>query len=278
MKEKCLLYSYLIISCKKNEGLLKFFLNCLINNMDNEIPIYVSIDGKISDYVLSKQISYIIDESGIPFGKRIVNALNFVESKYIIVMCDDFIVEEKIDSDAINVVMSELVGNPQISSVALAKVSGKNRKETLCDDMYIRRAKFGIFKTTLQCSIWQKMAFSKLIVNAKTPWEFEVFSNFKTYTCKNEFYALINDTFQPIKYNRGRLIIRGKIVIPEKERLEKVLRIKINLDGFETTDSFKQPSNIFISERISRRCVMILYKMYYAVISMFIRNDINVNE
>ena len=111
--------------------------------------------------------------------------------------------------------------------------------------------------------------------DVKSPWEFELFSNYRTYSSCNEFYAIKDDKYQPIKYNRGTFVIRGKIVEPERVRLEGVLNRKIQIEGFDATNSYIQNSNMSIFDKIIRRIRMYLNDFKYRIISVYKKNDLN---
>ena len=80
---------------------------------------------------------------------------------------------------------------------------------------------------------------------------------------------------QPVKYNRGKFMIRGKILLPEKKRLEKKLKVKIDIKGYEYTESDKQiDSGAFF--KIKRKIFLLVIELKYGVMSLF--KKININE
>lgn len=277
MKAKENDYCYFIISCKKNIPIMQFMVQSIIEAIDGQNEIYVSIDDECK-LKKTKGVYFITGNKNNYFGERIISALEEVPYNHIIVMCDDFIVEKKIDKNELNELVKCFNNNPLISSISLAKVSGKNSDCYLnikkCNNKYILRNHYGNYKTTLQCSMWNKKAFSSLMKGIKSPWEFELYSNKKTYICKNKFYTITKDDNQPIKYNYGKFMIRGKMVLSEKERLEKVLNKKINIQGYEITESIEQKDHGVIF-KIKRRIYLGLFEIWYRILSCFIHRNIN---
>ncbi len=272
-------YCYFIISCRKNINLLNLFVDNLLKNT-NDVNIYISFDDICNHSYLDERINVIdnYDELKNGFGNRVACALYDVKEKFVIAMCDDFIVEKCVNEDEINNLINIMIRNTLISSISLAKTSGKKDNEII-KEHYIRNNRYANFSATLQCAIWNKNALINLMRGVRSPWEFEIFSNFKIYSSKNLFYSLIDDKYQPIVYNRGSFIIRGKIVEPERLRLEKVLNQRIILDGFDKTNSYKQVNNISLYDKIKRRIKMIIYNIYYRIKSLnkFNLKDLNIN-
>ena len=69
--------------------------------------------------------------------------------------------------------------------------------------------------------------------------------------------------FQPIPYNRGKLIIRGKVVKPEKERLEELLGYSLDLSDFPETESFVQGENLTVGYRLKRKIKLLEKEIIY---------------
>lgn len=269
-------YCYFIISCKKNVKITCFCVEQLLRETRSG-NIYISFDEKC-DIGINDERVIVLDkysEKNSCFGTRIQYSLKCVEEEYVIVMCDDFIVEAEVDESCLSQLKDYMVLNNKVSSIVLAKTSGKKTSERIMEH-YCKYDKFAYFRATLQCSIWNKNAFFNLMNDVKSPWEFEIFSNYKTFSSCNLFYALDNDKYQPIKYNRGSFVIRGKIVEPERKRLEKVLRKEISIEGFETTDSYKQFSNLSFFDKINRRIRMNLCSLRYRFQAIFPKTNLNI--
>lgn len=268
-------YCYFIISCKKNIEIVKLCTESILSNSQYG-KVYISFDQPCDFKFESDRVVNIFDEEkeSEGFGYRIQNAVKVINEKYLIVMCDDFIVETMIKERELEKIACHMNNDYKISSIALAQTSGKKTSEIILDH-YLRCTEHSDFHTTLQCAMWNRNAFLNLLYNIKSPWEFEIFANYRTFPTVNTFYALDNDQNQPIKYNRGAFIIRGKIVEPERRRLEKVLGREINIKGFQKTESYSQPSNMTVFSKILRRIRMAGFFLVYLIKSLFIRENLN---
>lgn len=242
-----------------------------------DIPIIITMDCQDVPQAQHGEV-YIPANAEIPFGERVYQAAKAISSKYIVVMCDDFIVEREINLPELQEIVRCMETDPLISSVSLESINGKSIKRFLnphiFGEKYIQRSQFGNYKTTLQCAVWNKTAFAGLMKSIHTPWEFELFSNQKTFPCKNKFYALNHGYERPIEYNRGRFVIRGKVVLPEKERLERVLKTKIQVEGFDYTDSYEQVDAGFFF-KIKRRLRLLMGGLMYRLKYFFTEENLN---
>ena len=218
-------FCFFIVSCAKNLEIVKLQVKTIKRFCKIPVRIYVSFDDKIS--FIEDNVVCLSGDYSDCFGLRVSKALEKVPYEHVIVMCDDFIVESEINFEELAALVETFYIDKKITAIALTDISGKNETVTLpyCKygSKYIKRTRYSSYKTTFQCSLWDKAAFEKLIKKANNPWEFEVFTNQNTYLLENAFYALQKGEKGPVDYNRGCFIIRGKIVRPEKERLEKNL-------------------------------------------------------
>lgn len=254
-----------IISCETNQQVLAILIQSIRQNISQTVSIYVSSDGPLS--ITAPGVQVLIGREAV-FGDRIAAALEQVTEERVILFCDDFIVEKPAKLEELQELLSLMEGDSGIASIALAQISGENTSERLAGH-YLRRAKYAPYKTTLQCAIWKKSSLLWLMKGSLSPWEFEIYHNFKTYLTKEKFYALEDDMFQPIPYNRGKLIIRGKVVKPEKERLEELLGYSLDLSDFPETESFVQGENLTVGYRLKRKIKLLEKEIIYRLKSKF---------
>lgn len=257
-------YALFVISCTKNQQVLDVLIWSIRENLSSNLPIYISTDGPMQ--VSDAYTTLIVDEQNA-FGDRIAKALEAVVEEQVLVFCDDFIVERPADRAILNQLVSSMRVDKNIGSIALAQISGKYTEYRLFEH-FRKRDHYGTYKTTLQAAFWQKTLLVALMEGIQTPWEFELYANFRTYLHSARFYALDQDKHQPLPYNRGKLIIRGQVVRPEKERLEKVMGKRFDLSDFPETDSYVQGNNLSLAYRIKRRLILTWLNIYYRSLSI----------
>ena len=248
-----------IISCETNQQVVNLLIQSMRQQISHTVSIYVSSDGPL--LITDPSVRVLIGQEEV-FGDRVVTALEQVTEERVIVFCDDFIVEKPAKVEELEELLSLMEEDTSIASIALSQISGGNTSERIAEH-YIRRTKYAPYKTTLQCAIWKKSSLIQFMKGSPSPWEFEIYHNFKTYLTKEKFYALEDDMFQPIPYNRGKLIIRGKVVKPEKERLEELLGYSLDLSDFPETESFVQGENLTVGYRLKRKIKLLEKEIIY---------------
>lgn len=253
-------FGIFIISCKQNTQVVTLLVESIQRHFSSPVEIFVSTDGDMP--LLDRLNVSVVVSKGMTFGERMQDALAQVPYEQVIVMCDDFIVEAPVNEEELQALFNRMQKDATIASIALAQVSGENSTEKLFDH-YVKRAEFGSYKTTLQCAVWKRSVLTTLMEGIKSPWEFELFANPKTYHTGWNFYALVSDEGMPIRYNRGKLIVRGHVVLPEKERLEHVLGHSIELSDFPETQSFDQGRGLSLWARLKRRSRLVATELYY---------------
>lgn len=253
-------FAIFIISCDKNAPIVRLLVDSIRQQFPSPVEIYVSTDGVMPELTESDVTVFV--SKGRSFGARLQEALAQVPYEQVIVMCDDFIVEAPVKMEELRALSSYMQEHPTVASIALAQVSGANTSEYLFGQ-YVKRAEFGKYKTTLQCALWQKDVFQSLMDGIQSPWEFELFATHHTYHSGMDYYALIDDSKMPIVYNRGKFVIRGHVVLPEKERLEQVFGRVMDVSGFPVTESFEQGRGMSLMSRIKRKARVLSSHTYY---------------
>lgn len=252
--------AFFIISCDKNTQVVSLVIESLHAAVGTEVPIYVSTDGPMPR--VEQTGATVLVSNDLSFGDRMQAALRQVPYDQVIVMCDDFVIEGPADVSELNQLSDQMKCDASIACIALAQVSGENTSEYLLSH-YVKRAAFGTYKTTLQCGLWRRDVLVALMEGVTSPWEFELFANHHTYHDGRAYYALVDDAFMPLRYNRGKLVIRGHVVLPEMERIEYVLERTIDLSDMPVTDSYVQRRGMSVWERVKRRIRLELSDKYY---------------
>lgn len=267
MKTNC---SILILSCDKNKKLLEFFLEQFdINWKECKYDIYISLE-EIKQVNYDKKINIINYNKNRNWSERVKYSLQKINTKNVLIILDDFIIEEKVNSIEIEKLNNLMCKDKTIANIILTNIIGKNENNNLLMSKYIGRNRYGKYKTALQCGIWDREVLINLLKDKESPWEFEIFGNIRSFLIDKKFYALNNDD-KPIKYNDGFFIVQGKVNSKEKVRLENLLNKKINLPEYDETGENLIRDNISLEKRIMRRLKIIIYYLIYKIENFLIR-------
>ncbi len=252
-------FCFLVLSCDKNIRLLDIFLDQLFINMDAKIKTYIMMEElKVND---SRVVSLITGKK--PWSDRLETALSLITEKNVILICDDDIIETRIAMDELKRLSDKMLEDNTIGNIMLTEIIGKSKDEIFCDN-YLLREHYGRYKTALQVGIWNKEFLKKITVKGESPWEFETFSNIRSFTECYKCYALKSNKFKPINYNDGFYVIQGKVFRKERERLEKILSRSMSIEGMDEWEEEPIRDNIKLVPRIIRRLrIILLYNVYY---------------
>lgn len=261
MKHNC---SILILSCDKNIKLLELFF-IFFNKYWQDCPyeIYISLE-KCKNINANRKVNIINYNRNMNWSERVKDALNNIPTENVIIMLDDFLIEAKVNNSEI-IKLDNVLSENGIANILLTEIIGENTSQKSILSKYALRAKYGRYKTALQCGIWNKEILIRLLKDRETPWEFEIFGNIRSFKINERFFALEDNSKKPILYNDGFFIVQGKVNKSEKNRLENKHGISLNLEGFEESGPYLVRDNTPFLKRITRRVKIIIYYCFYRI-------------
>ena len=154
----------------------------------------------------------------IPWGKRLLQALDRIDSDYILFLLEDFFFEEPVLDSEIKKCLKYLDENKDITVFGLTcqqECTDPQWCEANKDERYpgfvIRKKKAG-FKFNAGPSIWRKSALKSLTFSSDTPWGWEFFGNIRTWFSKDIIYGRAYDAPVIFKYDiiHGGAVHRGR--------------------------------------------------------------------
>jgi len=176
------------------------------------------------------------------WGLRLKQTLNACDSKYVLMLYDDFILEGPVDKEKIANCIKFLNGNLNIAvfyfyNIPVNKNINDNRFEN-----YELIPKKGDYKLNSAPAIWRREKLLEFIGDNDTPWAWEFFGSYRTYNCSDLFYCAKkeHEDIYPYNYSMGGAIYRGKwvgkIVLP----LIKKYNLQIDINKRGMTDDLQQ--------------------------------------
>lgn len=248
--------SILILSCDKNIELLDNFFNYFETFWEDcQYPIYVSMENEnYKNRNVEKVFNYSKNNN---WGERIIEALKIINSQNVLIILDDFFLEEKVNAkliEDINILLNE---NKKITNFILTETREDNYEDKIVLNAFVERKRFGRYKAVFQIGIWNRVHLISLLDPKENAWEFEIFGNIRSFLNDNKFYSLINNDKKPIVYNDGFLVVQGTLNLKEKERLELKTGIKITNTILPEYYGVKNRDNISFIKKVLRRLKII---------------------
>ena len=218
-----------VCSCDDYEDVWELFFCALRDNWDGcKYDVVLNTESKQTDiHGVRVHNSKYLKESD-KWGERLINTLNAISSKYVIVVLDDYVLEGKVNIDEIFNCINHMELNRDIAAFYLTTCSPDIVKDSQFN-MFDKIAKRGNYKLNLAPAVWNKEKMLSYLRNDDTPWAWEFFGSYRAYKTKDLFYQVKNDVENIYPYfTSGSAIFRGKW---QRERVMPLVeKYNLNLD------------------------------------------------
>lgn len=286
-------FSFLICSCDKYKFALYPFFKLFYKfvpsgeydvwvNLENEDYMYE--DKKINIYNLPKCLMtvdcnqahyYSKNVNGnivIPWSKRLKNCLREIQSKYVVLLLEDYFINSPVDLEQINQLIDIMEKDSSIVNINISGVDPDNGKKRFSykTDGLEYRPRFGNYK--LQASgIWNREKLIFYLSNFESPWEWEAFGNMRTWFRPKDKFLYLSKNKLPIHYTwdlYGSAIWHGKWNVQLIDSLFKENHIQIDYSKIgvvtkELYDSVYRKQNFVIRFLKSNEFI---YKFIYMIL------------
>lgn len=164
------------------------------------------------------------------WGMRLKQTLNACESKYVLMLYDDFILEGPVDQKKIANCIKWLNENPDIAVFYFSNIPVNDNVDDFNFEDFELIPKKGDYKLNSAPSIWRREKLLAFIDDNDNPWAWEFFGSYRTYNSGNLFYCAKKEreNIYPYNYAMGGAIYRGKWV--GKVVLPLIKKYNLNLD------------------------------------------------
>lgn len=200
------------------------------------------------------------------WGARLLSALDTVETEFVLMLYDDFILEDFVDESMIAKVLNLMKHNDMISATYLT-ASQLLLDEATKHGAFIRVRDKADYCLNSLPAIWRKDILKKYTAPGDTPWAWEVFGSYRTYKDNPTFLSLDPVEKDIYNYNhaKGGAIYRGKWV---RSVIDKVMKeyggqIDWEIRGFSSELTHEKRSLIWKINFLKKGWDMVGYKIFY---------------
>lgn len=164
----------------------------------------------------------------ITWGERLIRTLNKINTKYVITLFDDFLLEEKVDINKIQSALHEMKSNN--ISVIYLNATCTNHHLTYKNNNYCIIRNNVDYRLNSSPALWEKSELEKFTGANDNPWAWELFGSYRTNKNSKLFISVKSHDEDIFKYNfsKGGGIYRGKWVKEVVE--EKIIKYKLNIN------------------------------------------------
>jgi hypothetical protein len=195
------------------------------------------------------------------WGLRLIESLRKIETDYVLVVYDDFILESYLDNEELNKLLSKMESDTDIAAVYLTKLGLEINKNSFMMPSRQEGNQYALvgdkvdYRLNSSPAIWRKKDLLAYTGVHDTPWAWEVFGSFRTYGNGKKFYCPHDTDADIYQYNskKGGAIYRGKWVreVVEDKNKKYNLNIDFTSRGFASNRandkrSLKWKMNFFL--------------------------------
>lgn len=249
-------------TCDKFNDLWSLFFNCLDRFWKPNYDIYINsetLDYKNDNY----NIINVHPNEKKSWSDRLFNCVTKIDSKYIICIEDECIIEEKVDEKYINQAINMLDINNNIACIHFMHIPGEKYDDEKNLPFVKRKYNYRNLITQQVC-IWRKSKWLQYIKRNENPWEYECLGSARGVLNNDEFYSVRDDLDDIIKYGYGFIVYRGCFMKEELERLENKLSLNFDKTArpIKTRDEIEKNTNsdLFFYNRLRIKKRLILLK------------------
>lgn len=224
----------LIMSCDSYEDLWVPFFHFFDKYWpDCPYPIFLATNTKL---FIHNNVQVIHSNHFGTWSEETAIILNKLSFKNILYLQDDYFLLKKVDNLVIESLLT-IFSNNNVNYLRLFPSPGPNKNFKTYENIGIINEN-ALYRTSLQCAIWNKNTFLQLLISSENQWLFELNSVSRSnkllfLSVKQQNKGRFKDHVYPITYYYLTAVLRGKwrwgtvkICKQEKVKLDFTLRKK----------------------------------------------------
>lgn len=194
-----------------------------------EFPVVINTEANSYFGYPASTHNFKSKEGSDQWGARLRSTLQSIDSEFVVMLYDDFILEAPVDLLGLKAAINLLLEDHTASVVYITKTSlpvvnrGNNQQfATVVDG--------SDYKLNSAPGVWRRKDLLKYTGLNDNPWAWEVFGSYRTYGNGKYFFTPrinMNDIY-PYNYTKGGAIYRGKWVRKVVE--EKIGKYNLDID------------------------------------------------
>ncbi len=224
-------------TCDAYSDVLQIFFHALKEHW-SDCPYPVVINTETANYnYLARTHHYLSKTGEDDWGARLRATLSTVETEFVMMLYDDFILEAPVDTETFDVALGLLRDDADAVVTYLIDTS-LALDEPASTAPFIPLKPKAQYRLNSAPAIWRKQAIFDYTAAGDTPWAWEVFGTYRTWGDGKVFYSL-NPNRQPVyayNYSKGGAVYRGKWVreVVDAVATKYLLSIDWNVRGFSS--------------------------------------------
>lgn len=230
-------------TCDSYADVLGLFF-CGLNRFWPDCPYPIVINAEMRKYDYSAGVhNYFADDGVDDWGKRLCLTLDSIQSEYVLMLYDDFVLNSFVNNDYVSDALNRLRSEEKAVVAYLIDIS-LPLKSSNGIELFQEIKDRVDFKLNSAPAIWRKKYLMNYVAPGDTPWAWEVFGSYRAWGDGNLYFALKHgcDDIYPYNHTKGGAIYRGKWVREVVEQAQAVFPIQIdwNQRGFSSDTRYEK--------------------------------------
>jgi hypothetical protein len=267
-------------TCDTYQDVLGIFFHALKAHWP-DCPYPVVINTETNTYQHPARVHNHPSPGGVDdWGARLLCTLKSVDTDFVLMLYDDFILDSTVSNDRITSALDLLKSHAQATVAYLIDTSlPLNTPDSTHTFVEIKaRADYRLNSAP---GIWRRQALMTYTAAGDTPWAWEVFGTYRTWGDGNRFYSLNpqQTDIYPYNYAKGGAIYRGKWVRDVVDQVAQAypLNIDWSVRGFSSDTVFEKRSAIWKLRFIQTGFRMVGWRAIN-IMSSYLREKLNGNN
>lgn len=211
---------------------------------DRGVDIVLNTETQTVGFDVARlSVHNFLDNSGQDkWGKRLLATLNSIDTEYVVVLYDDFIIEAPLDSGRLTALVSMMESDRDIAVCYLTNM----KLATLPDTNVSGQSRVGPttpYRLNSAPALWRRKDLIRYTGAIDTPWAWEVYGSYRTYGDGKHFYCPTTEQDDVFHYNhaKGGAIYRGKWVaeVVEPKNQKYKLGMDLSIRGLSVEGAFE---------------------------------------
>lgn len=237
---------------------------------DCPYPIVINTESKT--YARGSIKNYSNGKVADDWGERFLLSLESINTTYVLVLYDDFILNAKVENGRIRETISFIEQKPE-AVVAYLIDTSLELDETESAGVFLPVAGKAEYRLNSAPAIWRRESLMHYTSKGDTPWAWEAFGTYRTFGDQNGFYSLNpkEKSIYPYNHSKGGAIYRGKWVKDVVDQMLKEHELEVNWNerGFSSDAYHEKRSLMWKIRFLQLGFKMVGFKSIFFVIGYF---------
>lgn len=236
----------MVNTCDAYSDVLGIFFHALRDCWSNcPYPVVINTESNTDSLHPARVHNYSSKTGADDWGDRLRSTLCSIETDFVLMLYDDFILEAQVDNNRVQEALQLLSSRTQAVVTYLIDTS-LPLDTTDADSIFLPLQDMVDYRLNSAPAIWRRQALLDYTAVGDTPWAWEVFGTYRSWGDGHEFYSINPRQADIYSYNhsKGGAIYRGKWVreVVDQVTQKYPLDIDWSTRGFSSDTVFEKRS------------------------------------